>query len=131
MSEEQGYIMERDHSGPEKGHDEGYFGDRENYREGDPEIFGNDRNEAGDADADGGDGYNSGDITLNVGQGGDAYALGGDVTTYEEYYVHKEYREYDAHGEQDKYDAHEGCGEHDHYDEPATKEYSGDADVTF
>lgn len=108
MSEEQGYIMERDHDTSEKDHGEGHFGGSE--------IFGNDRNRAGDADAEGG--YNKGDVDINIEQGGDAYARGGDVTTYEEHHVYKEYTKYNEH------DEHGGCREHDEHDEHDTKEYS-------
>ena len=114
MSEEQGYIMERDHGTSEKGHGEGYFGGGES--------FGNDRNQAGDADAEGG--YNKGDVDINIEQGGDAYARGGDASVYEEHHIYKEYKEYS------EQEGRSGCGEHDEYD---TKEYSEPtgSDVVF
>lgn len=92
MSEEQGYIMERDHGTSERNQGDDYFG-------------GN-RNQAGDADAEGG--YNKGDVNIDIEQGGDAYARGGDAFAYEEHYVYKEYSEHKEGGEQhDQHDQHE------------------------
>lgn len=105
MSEDQGYIT-KDQDSSDQGHD---FESRD---------F--DRNYAGDADAEGGD--NKGDINLNIEQGGDAYARGGDVITHETYEHHSytEYREpdYDEHGKdeygKDEYD--EECGKHEEFE---------------
>jgi len=62
MSEDQGYIV-KDQDSSDQGHDKDFEA---------RDVYGNDQNEAGDADATGGD--NQGDINLNIEQGGDAYA---------------------------------------------------------
>lgn len=89
MSEGLGYLRDV----PQKDHDTGESGD----------FFSYDRNEAeadadgGDAAARGGDGYNRGDVDINIGGGGDAAARGGDadadVRVHEEYHVYREYTE--------------------------------------
>ncbi|MGH4024691.1 MAG: hypothetical protein ACRDRV_08915 [Pseudonocardiaceae bacterium] len=98
MSDDQGYIM-KDQDSSEHGPDKDFEA---------RDFYGNDRNEAGDADATGGD--NKGDINLNIEQGGDAYARGGDVVTYESYehhsytqYKEPEYEEHDKHEEHDEH----------------------------
>ena len=104
MSEQQGYIM-KDQDASDEGHDRDFDA---------RDFYGNDRNDAGDADADGGD--NQGDINLNIEQGGDAYARGGDVTTYESYehhtYTQYQAPEYEEHGHEDH-----GHKDHGKYEE--------------
>jgi hypothetical protein len=112
MSEQQGHIV-KDQDASGQGHNSDFDA---------RDFYGNDRNDAGDADATGGD--NQGDINLNIEQGGDAYARGGDVTTYESYehhtytqYQEPEYHEHGhehGHEEHGKYDDSGKYEEHDH-----------------
>ena len=101
MSEDQGYIV-KDQDSSEEGHGNDFDA---------RDFYGNDRTDAGNADADGGD--NKGDVNLNIEQGGDAYARGGDAITYESYEHHSyteyqkpEYEEQDDQ-EHDKYEEHD------------------------
>lgn len=97
MSEDQGYIVK----------DQDSVHDNDSNFEA-RDLYDSDRNDAGDADARGGD--NQGDINLNIEQGGDAFARGGDVVTYESY-EHHTYTQYQP--EYEEHNAEEHSGDED------------------
>lgn len=115
MSESQGYIT-KDQDASDQGHQKDFDG---------RDAYGNDRNDAGDADATGGD--NQGDINLNIEQGGDAYAEGGHVVSYESYESHS-YTQY----QEPEYEkgSHEGHDQHQDQHQDQDQDYEESHDTS-